>query len=87
MPILSRFNGIIIRMYFQRAEHNPPHIHAEYAGEVAEISIRTGAVLDGHLPPKTLMLVRLWIEIHKTELMKMWETQEFRKIPPLNTKR
>ena len=30
MPVLSRFYGIIIRMYFQQAEHNPPHIHALY---------------------------------------------------------
>ena len=30
MPILSRFYGIVIRMYFQQAEHNPPHIHALY---------------------------------------------------------
>lgn len=28
MPVLSRFYGIIIRMYFQQSEHNPPHIHA-----------------------------------------------------------
>ena len=28
MPALSRFYGIIIRMHFQQAEHNPPHIHA-----------------------------------------------------------
>lgn len=26
MLILSRFYGIVIRMYFQQAEHNPPHI-------------------------------------------------------------
>ncbi|MBR0473390.1 MAG: DUF4160 domain-containing protein [Erysipelotrichaceae bacterium] len=30
MPVLSRFYGITIRMYFQQAEHNPPHIHAIY---------------------------------------------------------
>ncbi len=28
MPVLSRFYGIVIRMYFQQSEHNPPHIHA-----------------------------------------------------------
>ena len=28
MPVLSRFYGIIIRMYFLQSEHNPPHIHA-----------------------------------------------------------
>lgn len=25
MPVLSRFYGIIIRMYFFQKEHNPPH--------------------------------------------------------------
>ena len=30
MPEISRFFGIIIRMFFD--EHNPPHIHAEYQG-------------------------------------------------------
>ena len=39
MPILSRFNGIVIRMYFQQAEHNPPHIHAIYNDSVAAISM------------------------------------------------
>jgi hypothetical protein len=28
MPIISRFFGIIIRMFFN--EHAPPHFHAEY---------------------------------------------------------
>ena len=30
MPEISRFFGIIIRMFFD--EHNPPHIHSEYQG-------------------------------------------------------
>ncbi|WP_302272727.1 DUF4160 domain-containing protein [Brachyspira aalborgi] len=30
MPIISRFYGIIIKMYFQQKEHNPPHFHAIY---------------------------------------------------------
>jgi len=30
MPIISRFFGIIIRMFYD--EHNPPHLHAEYQG-------------------------------------------------------
>ena len=34
MPEISRFYGIIIRMYFQ--DHNPPHYHAEYQGFKAE---------------------------------------------------
>jgi hypothetical protein len=29
MPELSRFYGIVIKMYF--GDHAPPHFHAEYA--------------------------------------------------------
>ena len=83
MPVLCRFYGIIIRMYFQQAEHNPPHIHALYGEEMAEIVIRTGEVLEGHLPPKALAMVREWVAIHKDDLLEMWETQEFRQLAPL----
>ena len=65
MPVLSRFYGIIIRMYFIQAEHNPPHVHAIYGDDVAEVAIKTGEILDGHLPPKALSMVREWIEINK----------------------
>lgn len=33
MPEISRFFGIIIRMFYD--EHNPPHFHAEYSGKKA----------------------------------------------------
>ncbi len=28
MPVISRFNGIVIKMYLRQKDHNPPHIHA-----------------------------------------------------------
>jgi len=83
MPVLCRFYGIVIRMYFQQAEHNPPHIHALYGDDVAAIAIADGAILDGQLPPKALAMVREWTALHKDELLRMWETQEFRSISPL----
>lgn len=83
MPVLSRFYGIIIRMYFQQAEHNPPHIHALYGDEMAAIDIQTGNVLEGNLPPKALSMVREWMNTNKDELMRIWETQEFKALPPL----
>ena len=58
MPVLSRFYGIIIRMYFLQSEHNPPHIHAIYNEDVAAIDFMTGEVLEGHLPPKALQWCR-----------------------------
>ena len=33
MPVLARFYGIVIRMYFLGSEHNPPHVHAIYGGK------------------------------------------------------
>lgn len=83
MPILSRFYGIVIRMYFQQSEHNPPHIHAIYGDDMAEIVIKTGEVFEGYLPPKALAMVREWVSINKADLLQMWETQEFKSLSPL----
>ena len=83
MPVLSRFYGIVIRMYFQQAEHNPPHIHALYGDEMAAVDIQTGNVLEGYLPPKALAMVQEWVGIYRNDLLWIWETQEFKKLSPL----
>lgn len=83
MPVISRFYGIVIRMYFLSSEHNPPHIHAIYNDDMAAIDLRSGEVLEGHLPKKALSLVREWVADNKAELLEIWETQEFKKLPPL----
>ena len=83
MPVISRFYGIIIRMYFQQAEYNPPHIHAIYGEDMAAICIVNGRILEGSLPAKALGLVREWTEMNKDKLLKMWETQEFEQLAPL----
>ena len=70
-------------MYFQQAEHNPPHIHALYGDDMAAIDIQTGKILEGNLPPKALSMVCEWINVHKSELLHIWETQEFKALPPL----
>ncbi len=83
MPVLSRFYGIIIRMYFQQSEHNPPHFHAIYGEDMAAICIKDGKILEGHLPKKALEMVLEWNEINKSKLLEMWETQEFKELDPL----
>ncbi len=83
MPLISRFYGIIIRMYFLQSEHNPPHIHAIYNDDVAAIDFMTGKVLEGHLPTKAMNMVQEWIAIHRDELKTIWETQEFKNLAPL----
>jgi hypothetical protein len=71
MPIISRFFGIIIRMFFN--EHAPPHFHAEYAEQRALINIRTLEVIGGKLPRRALELVLDWAELHQDELLKDWD--------------
>jgi len=83
MPTLARFYGIVIRMYFLQSEHNPPHIHAIYGEDTAAFDIKTGAIIDGGFPEKASGLVREWIDINREDLMKMWKTQEFKKLEPL----
>ena len=43
MPEISRFFGIVIKMYFN--DHTPPHFHAEYGEYTAELSIETLEIL------------------------------------------
>lgn len=83
MPVLSRFYGIAIRMYSFQKDHNPPHIHAIYNEDAAAIDILTGKMMDGNLPPKALSMVQEWVALNKDELMEIWKTQEFKKLPPL----
>ena len=83
MPEISRFYGLIIKMYFQQKEHNPPHIHVIYGDYMGAIDIRTLQMIEGDLPPKALSLVTEWTEKYRNELLHIWDTQEFIKLPPL----
>ncbi|GAB7496955.1 DUF4160 domain-containing protein [Bilophila wadsworthia] len=58
MPVIARFYGIIIKMYFLAGEHNPPHFHATIYGEyVGVIGLNKLDMIDGDLPRKALSLV------------------------------
>ncbi len=85
MPEISRFYGIIIRMYF--VDHNPPHFHAEYQGMQAEFEIKTMEVIAGSLPNRALGLVVEWANLHQKELLENWNRAQIpepmEKIQPL----
>ncbi|MCL2212574.1 MAG: DUF4160 domain-containing protein [Oscillospiraceae bacterium] len=82
MPEISRFDGIVITMYFN--EHNPPHFHATYNGVEALFDLNEGAFIKGTLPSRQARLVLAWYELHKDELMQIWNSKEFKKIKPLS---
>lgn len=81
MPEICRFLGIVISMYFN--EHNPPHFHVRYNDYRAVMDIRSLNVLDGQLPARVRGLVEEWAELHREELLSMWNSKEFHKIEPL----
>lgn len=70
-------------MYFQQSEHNPPHFHVVYGEYIGIVDIKTLEMLEGDLPPKALTLVTQWAEQYKEDLLEMWNTQQFRHLPPL----
>ena len=71
MPEISRFYGIVIRMFYN--DHFPPHFHAEYGEQEALIDINTLAVIAGKLPPRALGLVMEWASLHQNEIISQWE--------------
>jgi len=70
MPEISRFYGIVIKMFFD--DHQPPHFHAEYGEDQAVVAIGTLAVIAGKLPPRALALVKEWARLHQDELREAW---------------
>jgi len=70
-------------MYFIRREHSPPHIHAIYGDYIGALDIRTGEVMEGDLPAKATKMIQEWIGLNRNELMAIWNSQQFRKLPPL----
>jgi hypothetical protein len=82
MPCVSSFYGIAIYLYY--ADHNPPHFHAVYSGQKAEIAISDGAVLAGALSRRAARLVEEWREQYREELLLNWKlAREGRKLQPI----
>ncbi len=83
MQVISRFYGIVIKMYFRQKEHNPPHIHAICGENIGIFSIKDGEMFEGDLGPKEQKLVKHFIDTYGKELLHMWETQHFNVLPPI----
>ncbi len=79
MPEISRFFGIVIRMYFD--DHNPPHFHAEYGADQAVIEIDSLALIAGRLPARALGLVMEWAALHQAELRACWQKAQNQQAP------
>lgn len=74
MPELSRFFGIIIRMFAEAGSpHHVAHFHAYYQGAVGIFSIDPVELIAGSLPRKQRRFVEAGAELHQTELDVDWQ--------------
>ena len=83
MPEISRFYGIVIKMFFKPKEHEPSHIHAMYGEHVGIFDLKTMMMTEGDLPIREQELVKEWLKQNQVELLDMWNNQNLRKLPPL----
>lgn len=69
MPVISRFLGITIRMYYR--DHAPPHFHAQYGDYEVTVETESGVVA-GKFPRRALTAVLDWYVQHTDELQENW---------------
>lgn len=86
MPVISRFFGIVISMYYN--DHPPPHFHIAYAEHKAQMAIETLAIIEGELPRRVVNLTMEWAALHRDELRADWALarngQPLERIVPLD---
>lgn len=70
-------------MFFKYKEHNLPHFHAVYGEYNGSIDINTLEMIEGDLPSKALELIKEWAKEYQFDLLRIWNNQEFEKLPPL----
>lgn len=85
MPTISMFRGIKIGMNW--ADHQPPHIHAQFGEDKVIVSIDNFEILAGNLPNKQMKMLLGWVALHQEELLENWglamKKQELFGIEPL----
>ncbi|CAK0760570.1 DUF4160 domain-containing protein [Gammaproteobacteria bacterium] len=81
MPELTRFYGIIIKLFF--GDHPPPHFHAVYGEYNAIFNIETLEMIEGDMPLRARKLVIEWAKEYQSDLQEIWVEKKFKKLPPL----
>lgn len=76
MPIICKFFGIVIYMYWK--DHAPPHFHAKYGDDEIVVEIKNGNI-NGSMSNRAVKMIQEWRNLHKEELLKEWELAEQKK--------
>ncbi len=73
MPEISRFFGIVVRMYVEAGvPHHRPQFHAYFQEHAAVFANDTTECLAGALPAAQRRLIEVWAARHRTELELDW---------------
>jgi hypothetical protein len=80
MPVLSKFYGIVIRMFF--ASPLVEHFHAIYRDHELVVGLSPLRILDGDAPRRVKTMVLEWAAQHREELLDAWNSCRVA-IPPL----
>lgn len=65
MPEISRFFGIVVRMYVEAGEpHHLPRFHAYCQDQAAVYGVAPVERIAGELPRRQRRLVEAWAELH-----------------------
>jgi hypothetical protein len=70
VPTIAIVAGVRLLIYSN--DHPPPHFHATIGDRMAMISIATGEVLKGSLPPSKMNAVRRWLELNRGYVASRW---------------
>ena len=71
MPIISRFYGIDIKMFYN--DHAPPHFHALYGDDELVVRINPIMIMEGEAAARVRSMVLEWAALHQQELGENWE--------------
>ena len=74
MPVICRFLGISVMMYYK--DHNPPHFHVKYNQFRASFLINELTMMDGELPARIRALSLEWADLHRNELVENWNRSQ-----------
>lgn len=82
MPEISRFLGIVIRMFVEvGGQHNLSHFHAYCQEWEAVYGIDPIQLINGRLPLRQMRLVEAWAELHQDQLRDDWERLQAGRTP------
>ena len=68
-------------MYFN--EHGVPHFHAVYGEYNGVFELENLEMIEGDLPGRAIKMIKEWAKGYQGDMLEMWKTQEFRKLPSL----